>query len=151
MVRDVRLSQVSLAIVTFYFLLYRLVLIIKNSYWGCRHSSVDSSAPTILLPRVRVPSTSSTLFHLQYLCYIFHVKRMKIKQKEARFGPFFKKRIQTGVDHSDQCWQFRLVSGRLMQQRFSVVVFLFFGATICCPKNSSEKMSGSSFYFVLPS
>ena len=29
---------------------------------GCRHSSVDSSAPTILPPQVWVPSTPSTLF-----------------------------------------------------------------------------------------
>ena len=32
---------------------------------GCRHSSVDPSAPTILPPRVRIPSTpSKLLFHL---------------------------------------------------------------------------------------
>ena len=30
--------------------------------WGGRHSSVVSSAPTILRPRVRIPSTPSTLF-----------------------------------------------------------------------------------------
>ena len=39
----------------------------KNFSWcknGCRHSSVDSSAPTILLPWVQVPSTPFTLFHL---------------------------------------------------------------------------------------
>ena len=54
---------------------------------GCCHSSVDSSAPTILPPQVRVPSTPSMLFHLQYLCYICNVKRTKIKQKQAGFGP----------------------------------------------------------------
>ena len=36
--------------------------ILKNMpLFGCRHSSVDSSASTILLPRVRVPSTPSML------------------------------------------------------------------------------------------
>ena len=30
-----------------------------NLVQGCRHSSVDSSVPIILLPRVRVPSTPS--------------------------------------------------------------------------------------------
>ena len=31
---------------------------------GCRHSSVDSFAPSILPPRVRIPSTPSTLFSI---------------------------------------------------------------------------------------
>ena len=30
-------------------------------------------------------------YHLQYLCYICYVKRTKVKQKEAGFGPFLKK------------------------------------------------------------
>ena len=54
---------------------------------GCRHSSVDSSAPTILPPRVRVPSTLQSNFVL-YLCW----EKDKNKQKEAEFCPsFFKK------------------------------------------------------------
>ena len=49
---------------------------------GCHHCSVDSSAPTILLPPVRVPSTLSMLLSLQSnLCYICHVKRTKITKK----------------------------------------------------------------------
>ena len=42
---------------------------------GCRHSSVDSSAPSILLPRVQVLSTPSTLLSIYIdLC---HVERRK--------------------------------------------------------------------------
>ena len=36
---------------------------------GCRHRSVDSSAPTILAPWVQVTSTPSTLFHLKAILY----------------------------------------------------------------------------------
>ena len=42
---------------------------------GCRHSSVDSSAPTILLPWVRIPSTPSTLYSIY------------VVEKEAGVGP----------------------------------------------------------------
>ena len=63
---------------------------------GCRHSSVDPSAPTILPPQVQIPSKpSKLLFHLQSnLCYNCHciVKRTKINEKEAGFGPFFFKK-----------------------------------------------------------
>ena len=52
---------------------------------GCRHSSVESSAPSILLSRVRIPSipSTSTLFLfslLYYICY-FIEKRTKINKK----------------------------------------------------------------------
>ena len=59
---------------------------------GCRHSSVDSSAPTILLPRVRVQSTLSTLFSHRYsqIYAIFLCVKNENKQKEAVFGPFLK-------------------------------------------------------------
>ena len=57
---------------------------------GCHHSSVDLSAPTILLPRVRVPSTQSTLFHLLYLYYICHVKITKINKNRPGLVHFFK-------------------------------------------------------------
>ena len=67
-------------------LLYKLCL--------SRHSSVDSSAPTILPPRVQVPSTPSMLFHLQYLCYIFHGKRMKLNKKRPGLAHFKKKERQ---------------------------------------------------------
>ena len=67
------------------------LLLLKNSMWGCRHSSVDSSAPTILPPQVRVPSTPSMLYHLWYLCYICHLKRTKINKKRPGLAHFFKK------------------------------------------------------------
>ena len=57
----------------------------NRRHMGCRHSSVEQSAPTILPPRVRIPSKpSKLLFHLQSnLCYICHciVKRTKINKK----------------------------------------------------------------------
>ena len=55
----------------------------------CRHRSVDLSAPTILPPWVCVPSTQSTLFHL---CYICHVKGMKINKKRPGLAQFFLKK-----------------------------------------------------------
>ena len=39
----------------------------RLSYTGGRHSSVVLSAPTILWPRVRIPSTPSTLFTI---CFV---------------------------------------------------------------------------------
>ena len=45
-------------------------------------NSVDSSAPSIMPPWVRVPSTPSTLYHFKSnLCYICLVKRTKISKK----------------------------------------------------------------------
>ena len=42
--------------------------LLKNVHiWGGHHSSVISSAPTSLQPRVRIPSTQSTLFQ-----YVVH-------------------------------------------------------------------------------
>ena len=59
---------------------------------GCRHSEVDSSATTILQPRVRVPSTLSTLLSLKSnLCYICCVKNTENKQKSGRVWPIFLK------------------------------------------------------------
>ena len=48
---------------------------------GGRHSSVDSSTPTILPPRVRVPSTPSML--LSNYIDLCHVEKTKINKKEA--------------------------------------------------------------------
>ena len=65
----------------------------KFNYLGCRHSSVDSSAPSILPPRVRLPSMPSTLFSIivKFVLYLSMQceKRTKINRKEAGFGPFF--------------------------------------------------------------
>ena len=57
---------------------------------GCCHSSVDSSAFTILMPRVRDPSTPSTLFSFIVFVLYLSCEKNKNKQKEAGFGPFFK-------------------------------------------------------------
>ena len=62
---------------------------------GCCNSSVDSSAPSILPPRVRVPSTPSMLFQFilfkLYICQLnSNVKRTKINKKEAGITPFLK-------------------------------------------------------------
>ena len=56
----------------------------------CRHSSVDLSAHTILLPWVRLPSTPPMLLSLQYLCYVCCVKRTKFIER-GRVWPFLKK------------------------------------------------------------
>ena len=55
---------------------------------GCRHSPVDSSAPSILAPWVQVPSTPSKLLSIYIdLC---HVEKTKIT-KRGRDWPIFKK------------------------------------------------------------
>ena len=67
-------------------------------YQGCRHSSVDSSAPSILPPWVQLPSMPSMLFSIivKFVLYLSMrcERRTKINKKEAGFGPFFKKHLQ---------------------------------------------------------
>ena len=58
---------------------------------GSRHSLVDLSAPSIQLPRVRVPSTPSMLFQIVYLSFELECDKNKNKQKDAGIGPFFNK------------------------------------------------------------
>ena len=59
---------------------------------GCRHSSVDSSAPTILPPRVRVPSTLSMPFSFKVFVLSLSCEKNENKnKKEAGFGPFLQK------------------------------------------------------------
>ena len=73
-------------------------LVVKVRLW-CRHtSSVDSSAPSILPPRVRVPSTRSTLFMVKFcttssLCW----EKDENKQKRGRVWPIFKKSSSEAV------------------------------------------------------
>ena len=55
----------------------------------CRHSSVDSSVLTILTPRVRAPSTSSTLLSFKVFVLYLSCEKIENKQKEAWFVPFF--------------------------------------------------------------
>ena len=58
--------------------------------YGCRSSSVNLSALTILLTRVRVPSTPSMLFEVKFVLYLFVIvlRKVRKKQKETGFGPF---------------------------------------------------------------
>ena len=58
----------------------------KNNLGDGRHSSVVSSAPTILWPQVQIPSTLSTLF--QFVLLKLYRKNDENKQKEAGIGPF---------------------------------------------------------------
>ena len=57
-----------------------------------RHSSVGSSAPTILPARVQVPTTPSTLLSF-IVKFVLHLscKKNKNKHKVAGFGPFVRK------------------------------------------------------------
>ena len=61
-----------------------------------RHSSVDSSATSILPPQVRVPSTPSRYAFLIYTVQFVYLslglecEKNENKQKEAGIGPFFK-------------------------------------------------------------
>ena len=62
----------------------------KKGQEGCR--PVDWSMPTILPPRIRVPSTPSTLLSF-IVKFVLFLKKNEIKQKEAGFGPFNKTSI----------------------------------------------------------
>ena len=61
---------------------------------GCHHSSVDLSAPTVLLPRFKSQAHHLRFLHLQYLCYIWYVKRTKINKKRPCLAHFLKKIFQ---------------------------------------------------------
>ena len=58
-----------------------------------RHSSVHLSVPTILLPWVRVPSTSLKLFSFIVIVLYLLCEKNGDKQKEAGFGPFKKRKL----------------------------------------------------------
>ena len=64
---------------------------LKTIFLGCRYSSVDLSAPSILSLWVRVPSTPSML--LSIYIWIVSCGKDKNKQKEVGLGPFFNKTI----------------------------------------------------------
>ena len=65
---------------------------------GCRHSSVDSSASSILPPRVRVPSTQSILLHL-YSSNCMFVTCIGIWTKRYRDWPIFKIKNHCSATH----------------------------------------------------
>ena len=79
--------------------------ILTINYMVCRHSSVDSSAPTIQSPRVQVPSMPSMLlsFIVKFVLYLLCEKNRN-KQKEAGFGPFLKQSIM--ILMLQTVWQF---------------------------------------------
>ena len=54
---------------------------------GCRHSSMDLSVPTILLPRVRVQSIPSMLLSIVVFVLYLSSEKNENKQKEAGVGP----------------------------------------------------------------
>ena len=77
-----------------------LCSLIKNRTfkYRCCYSSVDLSAPSIMPPQVRVPSTPSTLFSIYivqivYLSFELECEKNKNKQKEAGIVPFKKRKL----------------------------------------------------------
>ena len=54
---------------------------------GCSHSTVYSSAPTILLPRVRAPSTP---FIVKFVLLYYHMKSTDINKRRPSLAHFFK-------------------------------------------------------------
>ena len=67
-------------------LLLLLLATVKISFQGCRHSSVDSSVPTMPPPRVWVPSTPSMFF--SFIVFVLYLSCEK--NENNGFGPFFK-------------------------------------------------------------
>ena len=65
-----------------------LVIIVMD--WINGQYSVVSSAPTILPPRVWVPSTPSTLLSFAVFVLYLPCEKEENKQEEAGFGPFKK-------------------------------------------------------------
>ena len=68
----------------------------KTHFLGCRHSSADSSAPSILPPRVRVPRKAYMLYQFilfkLYICHlVWNVKKWKINKKTPRLAHFINK------------------------------------------------------------
>ena len=65
---------------------------VKSVLRGVPPSSVDSSAPTILPPWVRVPSTLFTL--LSFIVFVLYLpcEKNKNKEKRGRVWPIFKKK-----------------------------------------------------------
>ena len=64
----------------------------KKHFMGCRHSSVDSSAPTILPPWVRFPSTPTMLlsFIVKFVLYL-SCENNEINKKRPGLAHFLEK------------------------------------------------------------
>ena len=76
---------------------------VKNWPKGCRHSLVDLSAPSILLPQVQLPSTPSILLSF-IIIFVLYLSlqcetRTKINKKRLGLGHFFYKRIDQILQH----------------------------------------------------
>ena len=84
---------------------------------GCRHGSVDSSAPSILPLQVRVPSTKSTLFSICIFIPTFHPAALGSNsrytiftfQSLAVYFWFFEFIIELEILKNNQIWS-RLVN-----------------------------------------
>ena len=101
--------------------------VLKNQQW-CRHSSVDSSAPTILPPQVRVPSTPSMLFSLIVFVLSLSCEKNKNKLKEAGFGPFLKKtsnaiKFVLSINLLMAVWSVNAVSGGAELEAKNILLF----------------------------
>ena len=64
----------------------------KKLRMACRHSSVDSSVPSILPPRVPVRCTPSTFY--QFIFELCHVEKDKSKQKRLGLVQLFFKKVR---------------------------------------------------------
>ena len=98
-----------------------------------RHSSVDSSPPSILRSRIRIPSSRLRfyIYTLSYGLYIIALRKYENKQKEARFGPFF------------NSWLASINLGRFFSDVFDNVLF-----TLCSHANHAIFIYALSMIFV---
>ena len=111
----------------------------RKSVWvlGSRHSSVVSSAPTILRPWVRIPSTPSMLFSICITYWNCNEKRTKINKKRP------------GLAHLKKSV---MVVARKARKWFGMMM-VWANVTRCWHKSSSifpkisPKSSPSMFYF----
>ena len=117
---------------------------------GCCHSSVDSSAPTILQPWVQVPAHHLCFYHLQSnLCYICLLKRTEINEKEAGFLPFFKNLCSsvtlclrsTGLQ---LVWTIFHFPGHLLLIAAAIFLRNITTSFLCCPSWGSHNVHEAS-------
>ena len=96
---------------------------------GCRRSSVDLSAPSILLPRIRVPSTSFyTFVNLNLNC----VMRKDANKKRPILAHFYKKKSFSVCDQ--KCGKMKIIQKVWNLVRLSAVGEIFFWkkSHFCC-------------------
>ena len=69
--------------------------------FGCNHSSVESSASTILPPQVRIQCSPSTLYSCKGKCvpyFYLHWEKKEDKQRESGFGLYRNPNDWTDLD-----------------------------------------------------